>query len=172
MKIKFKQIDDEYVKILAVLEDGTEKDVGQIFTPSGSGETNLNAIQICGFDEAFDLWGCGVYGCKETKNMKKDIQLCWQYPYDKMEERDIHQIVVEEKEHFLTKEQQDRLGLKRPTWTEKIKKDRFSFDLKDGVCGKCFNHPCTCEVLINHENPYTVKREQDLHLEKVKEKKK
>jgi hypothetical protein len=160
MKIKFKQIDDENINIIGITDKGEEKDIGQIFTPSGSGKINLNAIQICGFDEAFDLWGCGVYGDKETKNMKKDIQLCWLYPYDLMEEKDVREIIIGEKKHFSTKHG------KRKIWTEQIRKSRFSFDLKDGVCGKCFNHPCTCEVHIEYENPYTVKREQDLHLNK------
>jgi len=209
-KLKFKQLNEGYVSIIAVCEDEhnkeqkyicpkcgnrnltaedmghqcscgeyvyelttlewvpkiIEKEVGHIITPSGSGRDTLNAIQICGFDEAFDLWGCGVFGNKETNNMQKDIQLCWFYPYEQMTDEQIMDVVIQEKEHFLTEEQRRNLGLKKPVWTEKIRKSRFSFDLKDGVCGKCFNHPCTCEVLINHENPYTVKREQDLHLYK------
>jgi hypothetical protein len=43
--------------------------VGHIFSPSGSSNDTTNAIQICGFTEAFDLWGCGIF-----KGFK-DIQL-------------------------------------------------------------------------------------------------
>jgi hypothetical protein len=214
-KIKFKQKNDEYISIIAVVDSEKEfekkyvcpkckltlseehmgkecpqcgewqyahtslkdvpkiieKEIGHIFTPSGSARDNLNAIQICGFDEAFDLWGCGVFGNKETNNMQKDIQLCWFYPYEQMSDDQIRDVVIQEKEHIITEEQMKRLGLKKPCFTEKIRKSRFSFDLKDGICGKCFNHPCTCEVHINHENPYTVKREQDLYLYKKKDKK-
>ena len=35
--------------------------IGHIFTPGGSGDDQMNAIQICGFTEAFDLWGCGIF---------------------------------------------------------------------------------------------------------------
>ncbi len=45
------------------------KVIGHIFTPGSSGDDIKNAIQICGFTEAFDLWGCGVF------NGFKDIQL-------------------------------------------------------------------------------------------------
>lgn len=46
-----------------------EKEIGHIFTPSGSSNDTKNAIQVCGFTEAFDLWGCGVFPGY------KDIQL-------------------------------------------------------------------------------------------------
>ena len=44
-----------------------KKQVGRIFTPSGSGEDKLNAIQICGFSEAYDLWGCVMDGYKDIQ---------------------------------------------------------------------------------------------------------
>jgi len=50
-----------------IKKDG--KIIGHIFTPSGSGNNNKNSIQICGFTEAFDYWGCGVF------DGYKDIQL-------------------------------------------------------------------------------------------------
>ncbi len=52
-----------------IIRKGMDKNVGHIFTPSGSGRYVLNAIQVCGFTEAFDLWGCGIY------RGFKDIQL-------------------------------------------------------------------------------------------------
>lgn len=164
-RIKFKQTSAVHVDIIAIQDDGTEKDIGHIFTPSGSSNDNLNAIQVCGFDEAFDLWGCGVYGDKSTGQMKKDIQLCWHSAYDAMSDDEMRDVVVEEKEHHLTTKQMKKLGLKSSVWVEKIKKSRFGLE-KDSVCGKCFNHPCTCEIATRYENPYTVKREQDLQLDK------
>ena len=56
MDIKFKQIDDKHIDIL---NEG--KIIGKIFTPSGTGEVEPNAIQVCGFDEVFDYWGCGIF---------------------------------------------------------------------------------------------------------------
>lgn len=147
MELKFKFIDEKHIKIIAVgvgKDFNEEREVGQIFTPSGSGELYKNAIQICGFSEAFDLWGCGIYaepvideiGINYVKDkygrkvgrQAKDIQLYFGY--------------------------------------ETIKEELQS--LSDG-CLKCFSNPCSCEVKIRGENPYTVKRSQDLPLEKIEE---
>lgn len=62
--ITFKQVDDQKVNIL---KDGEL--VGHIFSPSGSSNSTINGVQICGFSEAFDYWGCGIF-----KGFK-DIQL-------------------------------------------------------------------------------------------------
>lgn len=43
--------------------------IGHIHTPAGTGENITNGIQICGFTEAFDFWGCGIF------RGYKDIQL-------------------------------------------------------------------------------------------------
>ncbi|KKN40781.1 hypothetical protein LCGC14_0729970 [marine sediment metagenome] len=166
MKIEFELKDKERILIIGIDEKGNRKQIGHIFTPSSSAESNLNAIQICGFDEAFDLWGCGVFGDKKTKQMKKDIQLCWFNAYDMMGSDEIRKVVIGEKVHHITEERMKLLGLKKPVWTETITEPRFSAVIDGKVCGKCFNYPCNCEVLINHENPFAVKREQDLYLEK------
>ena len=63
--MKFKLKSENKVIVL----DDEEKEVGHIFSPAGTVENCMNAIQICGFTEAFDLWACGVY------EHKKDIQL-------------------------------------------------------------------------------------------------
>ena len=65
MELKFKQINEKKIMIL----NENEEEVGHIFTPAGSGNDNTNCVQICGFTDAFDLWGCGIF--KGTK----DIQL-------------------------------------------------------------------------------------------------
>jgi len=128
MKIEFEQKSKEHIDIIGI--DGEiRKIIGQIFTPSGSSEDTLNAIQVCGFKEAFDLWGCGMFNkamC-ETLNLKrlqmKDIQLLFTM--------DSH------------------------------KESQLDFDILED-CGKCYNKPCNCEVKTKYENPFTVKREQDL----------
>jgi hypothetical protein len=168
MIIEFEQQNKGHINIIGIDSNGARQLIGHIFTPSGSGKTYTNAIQICGFDDAFDLWGCGVFGDVETKQMKKDIQLKFSM-YKPMEENDINDIIVKEEVMTVPKEDQEKLGMK--VWTKKVRKSRFSFNLKDGICGKCFNFPCTCENLASFENPYTVKREQDLWLEKVEDKK-
>lgn len=165
MEISFKQKNEKYIEIY--MKDVDKKEeflVGHIFTPSGSGETNVNAIQICGFDEAFDLWGCGVFGDEKTKQMKKDIQLCWFRPYKKMSSDATRTVVVKGEVDYVTEEVAKKLKI-NPGLRESTKKvDRFaSFDKEDGICHKCFNYPCNCEIKTNYENPFTVKREQDLH---------
>ncbi len=171
MKLKFKQTDSQHIEIIAV-DEKTKKEhqVGQIFTPSGSGEDCKNAIQICGFTEAFDLWGCGVFGepkhstysyIFDEKGNKilgqtKDIQLQFS------PETQRHHILRMKKTKeipYWNPEQRGRIGIMKT-------------ETNEDICHKCYNEPCTCEVKIAHENPYTVKREHDLWIEKVKEKKK
>ena len=83
--MKFRLKNDKLVQVFN--EEG--KQVGEIFSPSGSGKTTLNAIQVCGFSEAFDLWGCGVF-----KGFK-DIQLL--FDGTKMEgNSSIHHGIIED----------------------------------------------------------------------------
>ena len=65
IKFKVGKVKNEVI----ILKDG--KNVGRIFSPSGSGRDCIDGVQICGFSEAFDYWGCGVYGGF------KDIQLLY-----------------------------------------------------------------------------------------------
>ncbi len=168
IKIEFEQKSKEEILIFGIDEKQKRKEIGRIMTPAGSGSTNINAIQICGWDECFDLWGCGVYGDKRTNQMKKDIQLIWFDNYDKMNREEMDKIKVGEKIHNITKEQMKRMKLKEPFYIEKIMKNRFDIG-KDCVCHHCYNHPCTCEVKIRYENPFTVKREQDVRPNTKKE---
>ncbi len=71
MKLKFELKDENHVSIINK-ENG--RVVGRIFTPSGTGEVIKDAIQICGFSRAFELWGCGVIGDNDGKALQ-DIQL-------------------------------------------------------------------------------------------------
>lgn len=57
-----------------IINVDTQKVIGRIFTPSGTGHNNPNSIQICGFDQLFDYWGCGVF-FDTSGNPKRDIQL-------------------------------------------------------------------------------------------------
>lgn len=149
MKIEFQQINKHKVLIIGVDEkSGDSKIVGHIVTPSGSGNDYKNAIQICGFSEAFDLRGCGIYG-KERKGeeeignpymMGKDISLMFEM---EMQEVD------------------------RNTFTRHMD---FNKD-----CIRCFNKPCTCEVKIkgvpHPPCPYIVKGHAQVPLEKIEERK-
>lgn len=161
IKIEFEQKSKKEILIFGIDEKQNRKEIGRIFTPAGSGQRNVNAIQICGFDWAYDYWGCGVYGDKATGKMKKDIQLIWFNNYDKMNHEEMRRIKVGEKKHTITKAQMKVMKLKKPFYIEEIMKDRFDIGV-DSVCHRCYNHPCTCEVKIAYENPYTVKREQDV----------
>jgi len=71
MKLKFDLKDNKHINIINE-EDG--RIVGRIYTPSGTGEYIENAIQVCGFSRAFELWGCGVFGDDKGKALQ-DIQL-------------------------------------------------------------------------------------------------
>ena len=71
MDLKFELKDKKHIDII------NEKDgriVGRIFTPSGTGEVIKDAIQICGFSRAFELWGCGEMGDNKGESLQ-DIQL-------------------------------------------------------------------------------------------------
>lgn len=71
MKLKFELKDNENINIINE-EDG--RIIGRIFTPSGTSRDIPNAIQICGFSRAFELWGCGVIGDNNSQPTQ-DIQL-------------------------------------------------------------------------------------------------
>lgn len=69
--ITFKLENEEKVLIM---RDG--KEVGHIFTPSGSNHTNTKAIQVCGASEIFDFWGCGVFkGYKDIQLLFDDYKM-------------------------------------------------------------------------------------------------
>ena len=70
MRIKFKLTDEQHIEII---DSSNDNKIGQIFTPAGTGGEVESAIQVCGFDEAFDLWGCGIFCSKVGKKAKKDM---------------------------------------------------------------------------------------------------
>lgn len=136
MKIEFQMVDEKLIKIIGVDEEGEGHEIGQIYTPAGTSHDALNAIQICGFTEAYDLWGCACY---QKPKLEGGIEMT-----NKAEQvRDI----------------QLKFNI------ETIKKEIESIE-----CHRCFNNPCTCESKVRYSNPYTVKRDQDLILQRIKKK--
>ncbi len=78
--LKFKLINDTKVNIL----NDKDEVIGHMFTPSGSGKDIENAIQVCGFTDAFDLWGCGVFkGCKDIQLLYDDQKMQGKHIGDK-----------------------------------------------------------------------------------------
>ncbi len=144
MQLKFKLIDEQNVKIIAI-QDDVEKEVGCIFTPSSSGNNIKNAIQICGASEVFDFWGCSRYTQPKDLGTKKRI---------------INALENKKEEHIQVKDIQIMFNFE--TETTKVKKYGW-----DENCLGCFNKPCTCDNKENHKHisPYNVKRETDLEKE-------
>lgn len=81
-KIKFKQIDEEHVQIIATFGKptvnaitGEDKEIviGDIFSESENlkSYSGKNSIQICGFDHMKGLWSCGRF------NHSQDCCLVW-----------------------------------------------------------------------------------------------
>ena len=147
MEIKFKLENEKEIKIIAI-EDGVEKEVGCIFTPSSSGNNIKNAIQVCGASEVFDFWGCSRYiQLKDLNNTPKRI-------IDALENK---------KEEFV---QMKDIQIMFDFGTEPSSYKKRDLNL-DRDCFGCFNIPCTCDNKGSHEHssPYIVKREMDLEKE-------
>jgi len=69
MKITFRLVNEQEVEIV-----NNEQVIGRIFSPAGTTRDVPNAIQVCGFDDLFSYWGCGVFS-DDSGNPKKDIQI-------------------------------------------------------------------------------------------------
>lgn len=146
MEIEFKPVYAEYknikrffkkvcreVKIFYRDKHGKEIEIGRIFTPAGSGNDFKDAVQVCGFVEAYDYWGCGVYGKPIKQKSYTDKHGI------------IHHPVLQVKDIQLLFDKNVRY--------------HSVAALLDGLCVRCYNEPCTCE---NKEgNPYTAKRRMD-----------
>ena len=145
MKIEFEIINKEYVNIIGIEATGKRNVIGCIFTPSGTGVDNLNAIQVCGFKEAFDLWGCGRFVYPKLK--PNDME------YEKLSGQKVFQYAKDIQ--LMYDDESVSANMLGSKWVEN--------------CTGCFNKPCTCERKEKYENPYCVKREQELKmLEKIK----
>lgn len=172
MEIEFELIDKKNIKIIGI-ENGKKQEVGCIFTPSSSGENITNAIQICGISEAYDFWGCSRYIQPRDLNPPKRV---------------IGALKGEKEDFIQSKDIQLMFSMEtKPAWEESRSPD---FD-KD--CLRCFNKPCTCETkektdcvwvwetendrkqaellgrrikeMIKLNNPYKVKREEEVPCE-------
>lgn len=119
MKIEFELIDNKTIKIIGI-ENEVRKEIGQIFTPSGTLNENPEAIQICGFTKIAQLWGCGVYGKVDIKNKLMDNTLI----------------------HFKNVIHNKDIQLQFDYNTEKLRNSEWDM-LRD--CDLCFNKPCTCK---------------------------
>lgn len=141
MKIKFKQIDEQHIKIIGI-QDEIEKEIGCIFTPSSSGQNILNAIQICSVEEVFDYWGCSRY-IKGEGTKKRILNALGNEKDNYKQMKDIQVLFSFDAEHS--------------DWRKR--NIEFSKD-----CDACFNYPCTCENKGNHKeiNPFNIKREWQL----------
>lgn len=139
MEIRFEQINKKYVDIIGINDEGEERIIGIIFTPSGSASDVKNAIQVCGFDEAFDFWGCGLF--QKLKNKKERIA-------NRLEES---------KKQDWKSAKDIQLMFSFDTRNKEIN------DIEN-ICLACFNNPCDCENKVNDKktNPFNVKREEEL----------
>jgi hypothetical protein len=163
-QIKFKQVSEQKVEILLEYEDFNidgksgftkkEKVIGHIFT-----EDYTNAIQVCGFSEAFDYWGCGLFG--KPKYIKKSGERVGN-SHTKMERMPIYK--------------RDNVR-----WMEQVRDIQLYFDeetVKCGVdtlddCMRCYNSPCVCDVARKTnvmekddngtDSPFLVKRAHEIH---------
>lgn len=181
MKLEFKFVDKEHIEVIATHNKETKK-VGDIFTPSGSGEDTKNSIQVCGFNEAYDLWGCAKY---ETFKLKEGGV---EYEFVKAKTYSLAPSILDVFEPDIRNKIMETIRNDNMKAFERVKDKKVMVNLKDiqlrfpypsesfeterstmnGDCYGCFNNPCTCENKGKHRNPYDVKRETDLDLEKKK----
>jgi len=192
MEIEFEMDKDDKQKVRVIgIDKDIRKQIGSIFTPSSSGHDTKNAIQVCGIDEAFDLWGCSKY-----KTYKTDVSghsymyeepKTFQLPYRLLEAFDsetMNKIIkitresyVEERKKVQGKKvtvQLKDIQLKFPYPSESLNTDWEDAGKCIDNCWGCFNKPCTCENKGKHTytSPYDLKSHRDLHLEMVKKEEK
>ncbi len=72
MKITFKLVDDQKVKIM-----NGDKNIGTIKTPAGTTQDKKDGVQICGCSQIFEYWGCSQFDDGKG-NPKRDIQLLFE----------------------------------------------------------------------------------------------
>jgi hypothetical protein len=164
IRIEFELKSPQEVTIFGYDEELVKKEIGNIFTPAGSGRYTINAIQVCGFKEAYDYWGCARY-CYPSMSDDRE-KIC-----ESLEGKKIPYIWAKDIQLLFNIETE-------PSYKIEGKGNIFSSSL-DENCGRCFNKPCTCdnkidrtlptpnilheeEPLGKHENPYNVKRESEV----------
>ena len=130
MKIEFKPVSKTEIKIMGVF-GRVRKEIGHIFTPSSNGKDTKQSIQVCGFSDAYTLWGCGLFGQLESTKKEK----C-KSPMGVFE--------VKTEKFRQVKDIQLRF---------EPKTIRHTVENASSKCLRCFNKPCTCESK-NKKNPY------------------
>ena len=189
--LEFELIDKQHIKVIVVEEKQIDMpalddkvaysfdkevrhEVGNIHAPSMNGIASVKnmSIQICGFSEAFDLWGCGMYQTPKldqtgTQFERTIVEYGESIVVDKENRIILDNDGVPKLKPYIKQEGGELI------W-EQTKDIQLMFraETKEGAtnnhsirdCLKCFNKPCTCEIHIKGENPYTVKCESDLEL--------
>jgi len=186
MKIEFEQKSKQEVDIIAE-HDGVRKVVGNIHTPANSARTTLNAIQVCGFTDAYDLWGCANFAVYKTNERGERVYLKPNYYrvppelYKSSSERAI--------DYFAEVLRKSNLALdnNRSLRVTNCKDIQLMFPKPEEVaspmgvaspigsvgyidCMRCYSVPCSCEN--KYGLPYSVKYEKDLKLIDENEKEK
>ena len=151
MEIKFELKDNE-VKIMS-----GEKEIGQIFVDTT--RKGKAVIQVCGFENAYALWGCGVFGennglPRKTESNNQDIFLGKTIQSDVSMKKDIQLLF---KDYVpIDGDKHDRHMREASSYNEKR-------------CCKCYNIPCNCENQDRGNNPFSVKTLGELKTELEKE---
>jgi len=163
MKITFELMNEQFVNIVS---DG--KIIGHIFTPGGSGDNVTNAVQVCGFDEAFDFWGCGIFG--ENKVIKKEYTEDQRKKFMELFETTGDAFWKDWAEKGCSVE--NVYVLKKDIQLLFSDYDRAKVNYYPDGCSRCYNKPCTCEnaydetfTALNPEgkgNPYNVRTHIEL----------
>lgn len=126
MKITFKQVNDQHIDIMS-----GDKKVGHIFSPGGTGEHVTNAIQVCGFEDAYDLWGCGLFSEKFEEKKDRDPR---QIEYLK------NKGIVPDKDYVIHSRNVHKKDI------QLLFKDYDNQGFSNGMyCPGCYNEPCTCD---------------------------
>lgn len=85
MKLKFRLVNEQDMRIINEEDD---REIGRVFTPSGTSYDKIDAIQVCGFSRAFELWGCGAFA-DNGRDALQDIQLLFKdFKPEKQEQMD------------------------------------------------------------------------------------
>jgi hypothetical protein len=164
-KITFKQVNEQEIEIYLEYKDfakpplsgfqDKKKLIGRIQSPSGTDGIYSNAIMVCGISEAFDYWGCGLFG---KPKVRKDDGHFRKYYYNDKGEKIMEQ--VRDIQLYFDDDTQ-----------------RCALDGLDD-CDRCFNTDCTCDNKcktdllsedFGKDNPFELKRADDIKgLSKVK----
>ncbi len=137
------------VKIMASTSSGVFHMIGRIETPSANSDKHPMTMQVCGFSEAFETWGCGIFGRPVKVNLPPQPPITFGEieRIDYIQQKDIQLIfnpdtVMHQTEHG---------------------------SISGNDCLRCYNWPCTCESKIGRNLPYTVKRATGIFSEKKPE---